>query len=128
MINTDDNDALPGFLVSAPSSSVTTGGGTITFTVTLTKAPTSNVVIPIYSSNTTEGAITDISGTLNTGTSSITFSSSTWNTAVTVTVTGQDDNDGNNGMAYAIVLSSATSSDVNYNGLDPQDISLTNTD
>ena len=56
------------------------------------------------------------------------FSSSNWSTAQTVTVTGADDTavDGNQG--YTIVLGVASSSDGNYSGLDPADVSVSNTD
>ncbi|SVB50712.1 uncharacterized protein METZ01_LOCUS203566, partial [marine metagenome] len=107
------------FVVSAISGSTTEAGGTATFTVNLKSQPSANVSIAISSSDTTEGTVSP---------SSIMFSSSNWSTAQTVTVTGADDTavDGNQG--YTIILGVASSSDSNYSGLDPADVSVSNTD
>src|SRR3989442_1309648 len=65
-------------------------------------------------------------GTVSTG--SLTFTPANWNVAQTVTVTGVNDfvDDGN--IAYTIVTAAATSSDGNYNGFNPADVSVTNLD
>jgi len=109
-----------GVTVSSPSSvSTTEAGGTVTFTVKLNSAPTANVTIPVVSSDTTEGTVTP---------NSLVFTSGNWNTPQTVTVTGVDDliDDGN--VAYLIRLDAITSTDSNYNGLNPSDVNLTNVD
>ncbi|MCP4110390.1 MAG: calcium-binding protein, partial [Desulfobacteraceae bacterium] len=97
----------------------TEDGGTATFTVRLNGIPTADVTIGVSSSDTTEGTVDVIS---------LTFTSDNWNANQTVTVKGVNDDivDGNQG--YDIVLSSAASSDNNYNGLNPQDVSVSNTD
>ena len=61
----------------------------------------------ITSTNTLEGTVSP---------SSLTFTSTNWNTSRTVTVTGQDDlvQDGN--ISYAIILGAATSNDSKYQG------------
>ena len=107
------------FVISAISGSTTEAGGTATFTVNLKSQPSANVSIAISSSDTTEGTVSP---------SSILFSSSNWSTAQTVTVTGVDDTavDGNQG--YTIILGVASSADSNYSGLDPADVSVSNTD
>ena len=107
------------FVISAITGSTTEAGGTATFTVNLKSQPSANVSIAISSSDTTEGTVSP---------SSIMFSSSNWSTAQTVTVTGADDTavDGNQG--YTIILGVASSSDSNYSGLDPADVSVSNTD
>ena len=46
----------------------------------------------------------------------------------TVTVTGVDDTIVDGDIAYAIVLGAASSADPAYNGLDPADVAVTNTD
>ena len=59
---------------------------------------------------------------------SLTFTTANWNTAQTVTVTGVDDGLDDGDIAYSIVTAAATSSDGNYNGMNPSDVSVTNTD
>jgi hypothetical protein len=115
--NTDDENA--GFSISAISGNTTESGGTATFTVRLTSQPTGDVVIAVSSTDTTEGTV---------AISSLTFTNGNWNSNQTVTVTGVNDylDDGN--IGYTIVLGVAASSDTDYNGLNPADVSVTNTD
>ena len=115
--NTDDETA--GFTVSSISGNTTEAGGTVTFTVKLSSHPTANVTIGVSSSNTTEGTVSP---------SLLTFTSSNWNANQTVTVTGVNDylDDGN--QSYTIVLASANSSDSGYSGLNPTDVSATNSE
>jgi hypothetical protein len=96
----------------------TEGRGTATFTVVLNTAPTADVVITLDSSNPNEGTIDK---------STLTFTTANWNIAQQVSVTGVDDaiNDGD--QNYSIILNPASSTDANYNGLDPRDVSLVNT-
>ncbi|MBT7082093.1 MAG: hypothetical protein HN929_11640 [Chloroflexi bacterium] len=58
--------------------------------------------------------------------SSLTFTTSDWDTLQTVTVTGQDDGESDGDEAYSIILAQATSSDAIYAAINPADISLTN--
>ena len=108
-----------GFTVSSISGNTTEAGGTATFTVKLSSQPTANVTIDVSSSNTTEGTVFP---------SLLTFTSANWNANQTVTVTGVNDSlvDGN--QSYTVVLDSANSSDSGYSGLNPNDVSVTNTD
>ena len=108
-----------GFTVSSISGNTTEAGGTATFTVKLSSQPTANVTIGVSSSDTTEGTVSP---------SLLTFTSANWNANQTVTVTGVNDslNDGN--QSYTVVLASANSSDSGYSGLNPNDVSVTNTD
>ena len=119
-VTNTDNEPSPGITVSPVSGLVTTeAGGTATFTVVLNTQPTANVTIGLSSSDTTEGTVSP---------ASLTFTTANWNTAQTVTVTGVDDavDDGN--QPYTIVTAAASSSDAGYNGLNPADVSVTNTD
>jgi hypothetical protein len=114
-----DNDTA-GFITATPSGNVTTeAGGTATVTVRLASEPTADVVIPISSSDTTEGSVT---------VTSLTFTTANWNVAQSVVVTGVNDNLDDNNIAYNLVLGSASSSDATYNGLNPADVGLVNTD
>jgi len=109
-----------GISVTPTSGLITTeSGGTATFSVVLNIAPTADVLIGVSSSNTNEGSV---------NVSNLTFTAANWNVAQTVTVTGVDDLliDGN--QTYSIVLAPATSSDANYNGLNPNDVTVVNND
>lgn len=114
------SSAGPKALVTPTSGLVTTeSGGTASFTVKLDTAPTSNVTIPVSSNDTTEGSVS---------TSSLVFTPLNWNVAQAVTITGIDDNVVDSSIAYSIVLGAATSTDPDFNGLNPTDVSVTNTD
>ncbi|HEY4761826.1 MAG TPA: DUF4347 domain-containing protein, partial [Thermoguttaceae bacterium] len=110
----------PGITVT-PTSGLNTSeaGGTAMFTVVLNSAPTADVNIGISSNNTNEGTVS---------TSSLRFTTSNWNVAQTVTITGVDDIiiDGN--VAYTIVTAPAASADPIYNGMNAADVSVINTD
>ena len=116
--NTDNDTA--GITVNPTAGlSTTEGGGTATFTVVLNTQPTANVTIGLSSSDTTEGTVSP---------ASLTFTNANWNTPQTVTVTGVNDAVVDGNIAYTIVTAPATSSDTNYNGVDPSDVSVTNID
>ena len=112
--------AVPGVTVSLLSTVTTDEDGVkATFTVVLNSQPTGDVVIPLNSSDTSEGTVFP---------ASLTFTSSNWDTAQTVTVTGVNDDlfDGN--IAYTVEIGPAVSVDSDYNGIDPADKNLTNND
>ena len=115
------NYLIPEVIVSAPSPGNTTteSGGSVSFSVKLNTPPIANVVIPVSSSDTTEG-------TLNI--SSLTFTPTNWSVPQTVTVTGVDDplDDGN--IAYNILLGVAISTDLGFSGINPADLGLVNQD
>jgi hypothetical protein len=116
--NTDNDTA--GITVSAPSGSVTTeAGGSVTFTIRLNSEPTANVTVAVSSSDATEGSISP---------TSLIFTAADWNTPQTVTVTGVDDTIFDGSIAYTAIIAAAASADALYDGLNPADISLTNTD
>jgi len=113
-----DNDS-PGFNISPISGATSETGGSATFTVQLTTQPSSDVSIDINSDNTAEGTIDK---------TVLTFTQSDWNTAQTVTVTGEDDNVEDGDQTYAINFVSAVSSDNNYINLTPGNVNVINTD
>ena len=109
-----------GTTVTPTSGLATTeGGGTATFTVALLSVPTADVTIALSSSDSTEGAVSP---------SSLVFTPATALTPQTVTVTGVDDGVVDGDQAYTIVTAPAVSADPAYSGLDPLDVSVTNTD
>ncbi len=104
-----------------PTSGLTTteAGGTATFTVVLNTQPTANVTVGLSSNDLTEGTVAP---------ASVTFTTVNWNVAQTVTVTGVDDLVVDGNIAYTIITAAAVSADGAYNGINPLDVSVTNTD
>ncbi|MBE9146515.1 Ig-like domain-containing protein, partial [Planktothrix mougeotii] len=113
-----DND-IAGFTISPISSNTTEAGGTSTFTIQLKTQPTADVTLPLSSDNTAEGTVLP---------ASVTFNSTNWNQPQTVTVNGVDDSIADGNQTYNIVTGVATSTDTNYNGVDPNDIGIDNID
>ncbi len=106
-----------GITVSSISGNTTEADGTATFTVVLTSEPTSNITIPLSSSDTTEGTVVP---------TRLTFTPANWNVAQTVSVTGVDDNIDDGDIAFAILTGVAIGGD--YAGLDATDVAVTNSD
>ncbi|MFM9961966.1 MAG: Calx-beta domain-containing protein [Planctomycetaceae bacterium] len=125
-VNNRDNEEVqpppqPGGINVTPTSGLQTteAGGTATFSVRLTAAPNSNVVIPISTSDATEGTAS---------VSQLTFTPSNWSQAQTVTVRGVDDTLDDGNIGYSIITGAATSSDARYQGLNAADVQVTNLD
>jgi hypothetical protein len=116
LINTDDD--TPGVTVTPISGNTTEAGGTASFTVRLNTAPTADVNISLSSSDLTEGVSSP---------SSLTFDSSNWDTPQAVTVHGVDDDFVDGDQTYTIVTS-LTTGDANYAAIDPDDVTVTNSD
>ncbi len=114
------NDSIPTAIVT-PTTGLTTSevGGQATFSVKLDTQPTADVSFAVSSSDTTEG---------NVSTNSLTFTPSNWNIPQSITVTGVDDFDPDGNIAYTIVLGTASSADLRYNGLNPAQVVVTNID
>lgn len=118
VINVDDESA--GITVTPTTGlSVTEAGGSATFTVRLNSKPTADVTIPLTSSKTTEGTVSP---------ASVVFTADNWNAPQTVTVTGVDDSTADGNQAFKIVTAAAKSTDAAYNGVDADDVSVTNVD
>ncbi len=115
--NADDDAA--GFTVRPISGNTTEAGGTATFTVALTSQPSANVSVALSSSDPSEGTVSP---------ASLTFTSTAWNLPQTVTATGVDDFLDDGDIAYTIVTAAATSADAGYDGINPVDVAVTNTD
>jgi hypothetical protein len=110
----------PGISIGQTGPLVTTeAGGSSTFSIVLNDRPTADVTIPLGSSNTREGTVAP---------ASLTFTPANWNTPRTVTVTGVDDQIADGNVAYTVRIRPVTSADPGYNGLDPFDPVVSNTD
>src|SRR5262245_33320214 len=99
---------------------VSESGSTDTLLVSLTEAPTSNVVLNVASSDTGEATAAP---------ATLTFTPANWNTAQTVTVTGVDDSvfDGDQPSTITISVDDALSDDA-YDALPDQTVAVTTTD
>ncbi|MCY2974955.1 MAG: VCBS domain-containing protein [Planctomycetota bacterium] len=118
LVNTD-NDTI-GVSVT-PTTGLTTSerGGTATFSVVLRSQPSAAVSFTLSSSNLAEGTVSA---------GSLTFTTTDWNVPQIVTITGVGDAlvDGN--IAYNIVTDAIISTDLQYNGVNPANVSVTNID
>jgi hypothetical protein len=117
-VTNQDNDGAAGISVS-PVSGLETDedGGTDTFAVVLDTEPTADVSIDVTSTDPGEG-VADVA--------TLVFTAANWNTPQVVTVTGVADFVIDGDIPFSIVLDPAVSGDVNYNGIDPDDVTATN--
>ncbi|MEK9695151.1 MAG: hypothetical protein VW270_05260 [Candidatus Poseidoniales archaeon] len=108
----------PGYTFSASSINVAENAGTGTYTVKLNTQPTSTVTVAISSADTTEITVSP---------SSLSFTTSNYSTAQTVTLTGVNDNvsDGNQSIS---ITNSFSSSDSDYAALDNKTVTAVNVD
>ncbi|MEP6524884.1 DUF4347 domain-containing protein, partial [Microcoleus vaginatus DQ-U2] len=113
------NDDTAGFTVSPKAISTTEAGGKADFTVKLDSQPTANVTIGLRSDNVAEGTVS---------TDSLTFTPANYNEPQTITVSGVNDLVADGPLPYKIVTAAAVSTDANYNNLDPDDVTVTNSD
>ncbi len=116
---TDDDAAGVTVVESDGGTATTEAGGKDSFTVVLTSAPTANVTIAVSSSDITEATVSP---------AALTFTPTNWKVPQTVTVTGVDDTINDGDQDYTVLLAPAVSTDTNYNGRDPEDVSATNVD
>ena len=114
-----DTAQSPGITITAITGNTSEDGDTATFNIVLNSQPTADVTIALSSSNTAEGTISS---------PSVTFTNANWSTLQQITVTGVDDALEDGDQPYTIITSSATSSDTNYNGIDPSNINVINND
>jgi hypothetical protein len=114
------DDDTAGFAISPRGGLRTTeAGASDTFSVALTSQPTAEVSLVLSSSDPSEGLVSP---------GSLTFSPADWNVPRVVTITGVDDSEVDGLVVYAVVLQPATSADLRYQGLDPEDVEARNQD
>lgn len=115
---TDDDS--PAVLVD-PTTGLGTheSGGATAFEMVLNGQPSADVTVALTSSDTSEGILS---------VSSVTFTPTNWNTPQQIQVTGVDDALADGDQSYQIVTDASVSSDSNFHGLDPDDVTLINLD
>ncbi len=118
-----DNDHA-GYVVNAAANLITNESGTptATFTLMLLSQPAANVTVNLSSVPDEKEGIASPK--------SVTFTpmNGSWNSPVTITVTGVDDKVADGPQGYSIALSGATSTDPNYSGKFATTVPVTNTD
>ncbi|MBI14109.1 MAG: hypothetical protein CL934_14120, partial [Deltaproteobacteria bacterium] len=102
-----------GVEITAPfsSSSTTEKGGTVSTKIRLKSAPLSPVTINLKSSDTTEGSVSP---------SVLIFNKDNWDSYVSITATGQDDEDADGPQSFEVQIESIVSDDPKYSALSGQ--------
>lgn len=126
----DDTTRPAGILVTAESPLATTeAGGSDTFTLLLNSQPGADVTIEVSTSDGSEGLVSaGDPAPAGTQSISVNFTPANWATAQTITVSGVDDGIDDGDQDFIILISAAASTDLNYDGIDPDDLAATNAD
>jgi hypothetical protein len=117
--NADDDTA--GFTLDTTALNTTEAGGTDTFTVVLDAQPSADVMFTISSNDTSEG-VPDVS--------TLTFTSTNWDTPQIITVTGVDDAliDGDVPYIVQVTVDTVNTLDADFASLPDQDVNAINAD
>ncbi len=111
---TDDDEAGVMIAQSAGNTVVAELGGMDSYTMVLSSEPAGNIVISVTSGEVTAATVEPMV---------LTFTTATWNVAQTVTVTGVDDDIGNEGGQRIVTVSHAVTTDDAGSGY-PADLSI----
>jgi hypothetical protein len=124
----DDNHSAPGGADAGPTAAVqvaptsglhtTEANGQNTFTVALTAAPIADVIVALTTSDSTEGRVVP----------AVTFTVDDWSFPRVLPVTGVDDDVADGDVTYFVLTATVVSDDERYDGLDPDDVEVTNGD
>ncbi len=118
-VTNNDND-VANIIVTATYGYVTSeSGGFAPITIALTAKPSASVTFMLSSDNINEGFVSP---------SSMTFDASNWNIPQNGTVFGINDSVVDGTVNYNIVTSTFSSADTNFNGVNPNDIAMSNLD
>ena len=120
-VNVQINDLNDTFGVVVTRTDVQTAesGDTASISFVLETQPTSNVIIGLRLSDTTEGSLS---------TSQLTFTPENWDTAQTITISGEDDGLVDGDVTYQLIIDNLISDDIIFNGLEVNNVTLTNVD
>jgi hypothetical protein len=111
LTNVDDDKA--GVTVTAGTTMVTESGTTASFAVVLNSQPTANVSLSFSIDDATEGVfLAPFAGTAG----SVTFTSSDWSTAKTVTLCGVNDGVSDGHQSFRVNFGATSSGDSKYGG------------
>ena len=115
MVVTINDDDTAGIEVDPTTLTVSEPDGNDAFTVRLTSQPTETVSIAISAANS-ECTLSD---------DQVTLDDANWDTGVDVTVTAEDDSLVDGDQECLVTLAVASSLDPHYDGLDPDDVTVT---
>ncbi len=113
-VTNNDNDTAGYTITPSAATLMVSDGGQLSsnVTISLTSEPTASVTIPISST---------MPGEVSLSSSSVTFTTSNWNVAQIVTLTGILDGNPDGNQSFTITLGLPTTSDTLYAALDPAD-------
>jgi hypothetical protein len=114
-----DDDVVGLVLDGAGGLSTTERGGTASFTVALTSAPTAEVTLRVASDDPSEALVE---------TDTVVFAPEDWAVPRTVTIRGVDDSDLDGPVPYGVVIDPSTSAAPEYAALASVELELMNTD
>ena len=117
-LSNTDNES-PGVTLSSGSLTTSENGTNATFTVKLDQKTTSDVTINLQSDDPGEGTPSP---------SALTFTTSNYSSAQTITIQAVDDALFDDNQSYTIALKTISGTGTAYDGFDPADVSVTNTD
>ena len=117
-LSNTDNES-PGVTLSSSSLTTSENGTNATFTVKLDQKTTSDVTINLQSNDPGEGTPSP---------SALTFTTSNYSSAQTITVQAVDDAFFDDNQSYTIALKTISGTGTAYDGFDPADVSVTNID
>ena len=119
-VQVTNRDDEPGFALDQTRPAVTSeSGGVASIAVSLNRAPTATVRLPVASSDTSEGRVQA---------AELVFEPANWGVAQFIRITGVDDSEMDGNQMYQLQLGPAASADPAYNGIDPPDLAVLNTD
>jgi len=113
---TIEGESEPAIHVSPSSLTISEPDGSQSFTISLNKAPNAPVVVPLYVSAPDQCALSA---------TSVTLTESNWSDGVEVTVTALDDDVHEDERNVTISTGPAESNDSDFNGFDPDDVTVT---
>ena len=117
---TNVDDDTPGVTVSYTEGVYTSErGGTALLSVRLNSRPTGIVVVPVSSSDPAEGEVS---------TNLLTFYPRSWDVPQELILTGVDDDETDGNQVYLARFAPVQSSDLDYLGLDPDDVEILSVD
>jgi len=99
---------------------VTEGGDSDNFTVVLNSEPTQDVVLTLTANDSTEVSISS--------SSTLTFTSSNWNTAQTVIIAAADENLDDDNITSTVTVAVSSTNDAKYDNITNQTVTVTTVD
>lgn len=118
-VSNTDNESAGVTVTPSTGLEVSEMGDTATFVITLNSQPTASVLVPLSSSDTSEGTVSP---------PTVSFTPATWSMPRTVTITGVNDAISDGNQMFTITTGAVVSGDSDYVGIDPTDVSVTNID